>query len=106
MIRALDMSEAEMVIYLAGADPYENDRFGRLRLSKSGLLERDRMVFRYCHKAAVSVAVTMAGGYAKNIQDSVDIHFQTVKQAVECYHRWNLGLALKHPSRHNKHPAR
>ncbi len=106
LIRALDISEAEMVIYLAGADPYENDRFGRLRLSKPGLLERDRMVFRYCHKAAIPVAVTMAGGYAKNIQDSVDIHFQTVKQAVEWYHRRNLGLALKHPSRHNKHHMR
>jgi acetoin utilization deacetylase AcuC-like enzyme len=94
LIRALDIFEAEMVIYLAGADPYENDRFGRLRLSKPGLLERDRMVFRFCHKAAIPVAVTMDGGYAKNIQDSVDIHFQTVKQAVEWYRRRNLGLAL------------
>jgi acetoin utilization deacetylase AcuC-like enzyme len=57
--------------------------------------ELDRMVFRYCHKAAIPVAVTMAGGYAKNIQDSVDIHFQTVKQAVEWYHHRNLGLALE-----------
>jgi acetoin utilization deacetylase AcuC-like enzyme len=95
LIRALDIFQAELVIYLAGADPYENDRFGRLGLSKAGLLERDRMVFRYCHKSAIPVAVTMAGGYAKNIQDSVDIHFQTVKQAVEWYHRRNLGLALE-----------
>jgi acetoin utilization deacetylase AcuC-like enzyme len=92
---ALDIFEAEMVIYLAGADPYKNDRFGRLRLSKPGLLERDRMVFRYCHKNAIPITVTMAGGYAKNIQNSVDIHFQTVKQAVEWYRRRNLGLALK-----------
>jgi acetoin utilization deacetylase AcuC-like enzyme len=95
LIHALDIFEAEMVIYLAGADPYESDRFGRLRLSKPGLLERDRMVFRYCHNAAIPVVVTMAGGYAKNIQDSVDIHFQTVKQAVEWYHRRILGLAFK-----------
>ena len=95
LIGALDIFEAEMVIYLAGADPYENDRFGRLGLSKAGLLERDRMVFRYCQKAAIPVAVTMAGGYAKNIQDSVDIHFQTVKQAVEWHQRRNLGLALE-----------
>jgi acetoin utilization deacetylase AcuC-like enzyme len=94
LIRALDISEAEMVIYLAGADPYKNDRFGRLGLSKPGLLKRDQMVFRYCHKAAVPIAVTMAGGYARYIQDSVDIHFQTVKQAVEWYHHRNLGLAL------------
>jgi acetoin utilization deacetylase AcuC-like enzyme len=85
LIQALNNFEAELVIYLAGADPYKDDRFGRLGLSKSGLLERDRMVFRYCHKAELPVAVTMAGGYANNIKDSVDIHFQTVKQAFE----WN-----------------
>ena len=101
LIHALDIFEAEMVIYLAGADPYESDRFGRLRLSKPGLLERDRMVFEYCHKAAIPLVVTLAGGYANNIQDSVDIHFQTVKLAVEWYQRRNLGLALKHSSRHN-----
>jgi acetoin utilization deacetylase AcuC-like enzyme len=95
LTQAFDHFEADLVMYLAGADPYKEDRFGRLGLSKLGLLERDRMVFRYCHKAEIPVAVTMAGGYAKNIQDSVDIHFQTVKQAFGCNRRWNLGLALK-----------
>ena len=95
LIQAFDNFEADLVLYLAGADPYIDDRFGRLGLSKSGLLERDRMVFRFCHKAAIPVAVTMAGGYAKNIQDSVDIHFQTVKQAFEWYQRRKLGLAFQ-----------
>ena len=89
LILALDSFETDLVLYLAGADPYKDDRFGRLGLSKSGLLERDRMVFRFCHKAELPIAVTMAGGYAKNIQDSVDIHFQTVKQALEWKQRRN-----------------
>ena len=71
-------ANAEVVIYLAGADPYENDRFGRLNVSKAGLAERDRMVLRSCHEAGLPVAITMAGGYAPNIADTVDIHFQTV----------------------------
>jgi acetoin utilization deacetylase AcuC-like enzyme len=80
---ALKRAKAELVIYLAGADPYADDRFGRLALSKEGLAERDRMVFRYCHEAGLPVAVTMAGGYAPNIEDTVDIHFQTVQIAAE-----------------------
>ena len=76
--KALKRAKAEFVIYLAGADPYAEDRFGRLALSKEGLAERDRMVFQHCHKAGLPVAVTMAGGYAPNIEDTVDIHFQTV----------------------------
>jgi len=75
---SLRRAKAELVIYLAGADPYADDRFGRLALSKEGLAERDRMVFQYCHEAGLPVAVTMAGGYAPNITDTVDIHFQTV----------------------------
>ena len=73
----------EVVIYLAGADPYKHDRFGRLELSKDGLADRDRMVLQYCHKAGLPVAITMAGGYAPNIQDSVDIHFNTIRIASE-----------------------
>jgi acetoin utilization deacetylase AcuC-like enzyme len=80
---ALEKANAEMVIYLAGADPYRHDRFGRLDLSKEGLADRDRMVLAYCHEAGLPVAVTMAGGYAPNIEDTVDIHFQTVRIAAE-----------------------
>ena len=74
---------AELVIYLAGADPYKDDRFGRLALTKKGLAERDRIVFRSCLEAGLPIAVTMAGGYAPNVQDTVDIHFQTVLSALE-----------------------
>jgi acetoin utilization deacetylase AcuC-like enzyme len=74
---------ADLVIYLAGADPYEDDRFGRLALTKKGLAERDRLVFQNCLAAGLPTAVTMAGGYAPNVQGTVDIHFQTVLSALQ-----------------------
>ena len=80
---SLKEAHAEAVIYLAGADPYRHDRFGRLALSKDGLADRDRMVLQYCREAGLPVAITMAGGYAPNIADTVDIHFQTVLIAAE-----------------------
>ena len=75
---SLKQARADVVIYLAGADPFAEDRFGRLNVSKDGLVERDRLVLQYCRDAGLPVAVTMAGGYAPNIEDTVDIHFQTV----------------------------
>lgn len=81
--RALELANAQLAIYLAGADPYFDDKLGRLALSKQGLAERDRMVFKLCQAAGIPVAITMAGGYAQNIQDTVDIHFQTVRLAAE-----------------------
>ena len=74
---------ADLVIYLAGADPYQDDRFGRLALTKEGLAQRDRLVLGHCHEAGLPIAVTMAGGYARNVQDAVDIHFQTILSALE-----------------------
>lgn len=71
----------EAVIYLAGADPYKQDRFGKLGLSKDGLKQRDAMVFQWCEERKLPVAVTMAGGYAENVDDIVEIHCETVKQA-------------------------
>ncbi|MDX1686536.1 MAG: histone deacetylase [Candidatus Promineifilaceae bacterium] len=76
--RAVARAGADLAIYLAGADPYEDDRLGRLALSKEGLAERDRLVFGRCREAGLPVAVAMAGGYARRVEDTVDIHFQTV----------------------------
>jgi acetoin utilization deacetylase AcuC-like enzyme len=75
--------KADLVIYLAGADPYKDDRFGRLALTKAGLVQRDRLVFEHLDQTGLPAAVTMAGGYARNVQDAVDIHFQTVLSAVD-----------------------
>jgi acetoin utilization deacetylase AcuC-like enzyme len=81
--RALSAAQADLAIYLAGADPFEGDRLGRLKLSKSGLAERDRLVLDLCHASGVPVAVTMAGGYARRIEDTAEIHFATVRIAAE-----------------------
>ncbi len=78
---AIDRAKADLAIYLAGADPFIYDRLGRLRVSKAGLAERDKMVFDLCRKAGLPVAVTMAGGYAEEVNDTVDIHYQTVAEA-------------------------
>ena len=81
--QSMGTAGADLAIYLAGADPYKDDRFGRLALTKKGLAQRDRIVFRSCLEAGLPTAVTMAGGYARNVQDTVDIHFQTVLSALE-----------------------
>lgn len=73
---------ADLAIYLAGADPYRDDRLGRLALTKEGLLARDRLVLKTCRRAGLPVAITMAGGYARRIEDTVDIHFGTVRLAA------------------------
>jgi acetoin utilization deacetylase AcuC-like enzyme len=81
--RALSASQPDLAIYLAGADPFEHDRLGRLRLTKSGLAARDRLVLELCRDGGLPVAVAMAGGYARRIEDTVDIHFTTVATAAE-----------------------
>jgi acetoin utilization deacetylase AcuC-like enzyme len=71
----------DFVIYLAGADPYADDRLGRLKLSRDGLAARDALVFSACARRHLPVAVSMAGGYARRIADSVAIHTRTVQLA-------------------------
>lgn len=80
--RAVDESRPDLAVYLAGADPFAGDRLGRLALTKDGLAERDRLVFDVLGAAGVPVAVTMAGGYAKEVADTVDIHWGTVRRAI------------------------
>jgi acetoin utilization deacetylase AcuC-like enzyme len=81
--QALELSHADLAIYLAGADPYYDDTLGRLKISKAGLAARDRMVLEYCRDAGIPVAITMAGGYSRDVADTVDIHFATVRMAAE-----------------------
>jgi acetoin utilization deacetylase AcuC-like enzyme len=81
LTEALEHSSTDLAIYIAGADPYSGDRLGRLGMSKDGLKQRDELVFKRCRDTRLPVAVVMGGGYAKNIEDVVDIHLQTVNQA-------------------------
>lgn len=71
------------IFYVAGADPHEGDRLGRLKLTAAALAERDRRVFRAAQTRGIPVAVSMAGGYGKDIADTVAIHFGTLKLASE-----------------------
>jgi acetoin utilization deacetylase AcuC-like enzyme len=72
-----------LVIYLAGADPFCDDRLGRLALTKAGLLARDQQVMEFVRGLGVPMAIAMAGGYGRTIQHTVDIHFQTVNCALQ-----------------------
>jgi acetoin utilization deacetylase AcuC-like enzyme len=80
---ALARASAELAIYLAGADPHEGDLLGRLALTKEGLARRDRMVLGMCREVGLPVAVVLAGGYGRWVEDTVEIHLQTVRVAAE-----------------------
>jgi acetoin utilization deacetylase AcuC-like enzyme len=81
----------DLILYLAGADPHEGDRLGRLCLSFDGLAERDRHVFDAAWARRIPVALTMAGGYGHTIENTVVIHTQTVKLAMAQWRRWQSG---------------
>jgi acetoin utilization deacetylase AcuC-like enzyme len=84
---ALERSRAELAIYLAGADPHEHDRLGRLAVSREGLERRDRFVLGTLGSAGIPVAVTMAGGYGRRVEETVEIHARTVRTAAELCRR-------------------
>ncbi|GAA4018272.1 histone deacetylase [Actimicrobium antarcticum] len=81
--------DPQLFIFLAGADPHEGDRLGRLRLTLDGLAQRDRMVLERAHQRRIPVAITMAGGYGKQITDTVEVHLQTVAIAASFAARWS-----------------
>lgn len=83
--RSFALSNPDLAIYLAGADPYAGDKLGRLALTQAGLAERDRTVFTLCREAGVPVAVVMAGGYGRDIRDTVAIHVETAWVAGEVF---------------------
>jgi acetoin utilization deacetylase AcuC-like enzyme len=74
---AIPRAEADVAFYLAGADPWEGDRLGRLALTKRGLLERDELVLDRLRATGAAVCVVLAGGYAEDVRDTVDINAAT-----------------------------
>jgi acetoin utilization deacetylase AcuC-like enzyme len=92
--RVLDAHRPDIVFYLAGADPYEGDRLGRLRLTIEGLAARDRIVFDACAARNLPVAVAMSGGYAPDVEAIVTIHLNTIKEAV--WHSSNQAVRRRH----------
>jgi acetoin utilization deacetylase AcuC-like enzyme len=81
----LNRHQPDFVFYLAGADPYEGDRLGRLKLTIEGLRMRDEFVFTTCHQRALPVAVSMSGGYAADVNAIITIHANTIRTAA---HTW------------------
>ena len=79
--RVLAASEPDLVFYLAGADPHEGDRLGRLKLTFEGLARRDALVLESCREVNIPVAITIAGGYGRNMDDTVRAHAQTARIA-------------------------
>ena len=73
----------DCLIFLAGADPHEGDRLGRLNVSTAGMRLRDETVFQYALDRQLPIAFSMAGGYGKEMTSTVDIHFQTIKTALQ-----------------------
>jgi acetoin utilization deacetylase AcuC-like enzyme len=80
--RVIEAARADVVVYLAGADPHEHDRLGRLALTFAGLARRDSMVLEQCREVGIPVAVTVAGGYGDPIDDTVQVHVTTASIAA------------------------
>jgi acetoin utilization deacetylase AcuC-like enzyme len=85
LTETLARSRPQLAIYLAGADPWGDDRLGRLALTKEGLGARDRLVLETLKNRGIPVAICMAGGYGRRMEDTVDIHFRTVETAASLF---------------------
>ena len=83
---ALDKFQPELLFYVGGADPYGEDQLGGLSLTKEGLKQRDRRVFEEARRRGIPVATTLAGGYARRVEDTVRIHVNTILAAREVAH--------------------
>ena len=79
--RVTQQSKPDIVLFIAGADPFVGDRLGKLSLSKEGLQERDQMVLTHFAEAGLPVAICLGGGYARDVTDIVDIHAATMQIA-------------------------
>ncbi|MBT9524578.1 MAG: histone deacetylase [Rhizobacter sp.] len=78
-----------LIFFLAGADPHEGDRLGRLKLSTGGLAERDRRVFAAARERRIPVALSMAGGYGHDLGTTVQVQVNTLREAIESWRQWN-----------------
>jgi acetoin utilization deacetylase AcuC-like enzyme len=81
LIQALGDFHPDMIFYVAGADPYREDQLGGLALTLDGLRRRDRLVFEHARRLALPVVITLAGGYARKLEDTVRIHTNTILAA-------------------------
>jgi acetoin utilization deacetylase AcuC-like enzyme len=91
--RAMDAFEPEIVFYVGGADPFCEDQLGGLSLTKKGLMERDRGVFEEARRRGIPVVTTLAGGYARRIEDTVRIHVNMILAAREVAEKFPMARA-------------
>jgi acetoin utilization deacetylase AcuC-like enzyme len=84
-----------LAFYLAGADPHENDRLGRLELSFDGLAERDCRVFGALRQRGIPVALTMAGGYGRQVDSTVAVHRRSLLEALDSWRRWQAAPTME-----------
>jgi acetoin utilization deacetylase AcuC-like enzyme len=85
--RSFEEFSPQLLVYVAGADPYREDQLGGLALTMEGLARRDALVMGYAQRNQVPTAVTLAGGYARKVEDTVTIHVNTIKAAIEAAQR-------------------
>lgn len=93
--KILSEHKPELVVYVAGADPFFMDQLGALRLTKAGLIKRDEIIIHSCWKNKIPIAVTLAGGYAFDINDTVDIHLNTCKVCLATVQQKIIEVAKK-----------
>ena len=79
---AIHNGRPDLLLYIAGSDPYEGDRLGRLAVSAAGLLERDRLVFDAVQRAGLPLAIVLGGGYCLDVEQTVRIHAATMLEAA------------------------
>ncbi|MGH9883634.1 MAG: histone deacetylase family protein [Pyrinomonadaceae bacterium] len=92
---AVFQHDPEIVFYLAGADPFAGDKLGRLSLSLEGLRRRDELVLRDCYQREIPVVTVMSGGYGKNIDDTVEIHCNTIRIVRAVFAQPELSITKK-----------
>jgi acetoin utilization deacetylase AcuC-like enzyme len=88
---ALNQFEPDMIFYVGGADPYREDQLGGLALTMKGLKDRDLGVFQEARRRAIPVVTTLAGGYARRVEDTVQIHLNTILAAAETVEKFSVG---------------
>jgi acetoin utilization deacetylase AcuC-like enzyme len=90
--------EPDIIFYLAGADPFAGDKLGKLALTIAGLRQRDTMVLKACYDREVPIVTVMSGGYGKRIEDTVEIHCNTIRAVKEVFEPQHLGPQASSPA--------
>ncbi len=97
LLPLLNSHQPDLVLYVAGADPYRYDQLGALNLTINGLRKRDQFICNLCQSRRLPLTVVMAGGYARNTEDTVQIHLGTLQEAALLW-RENANAPTKKPT--------